>query len=269
MLPIIFSFGPVRLYTILLFTIMAFLTGGYVFWRKSREEHYNEEEFFDSFLLSILVGFIVGRLSFILLHFGQFEFNLFRWIDFYSAPGINGFWAVAGSTIYLFRYAQKKKWDVYQTLDFWSLSVMSMLAIVWLGLLFDGSGYGNATRLPWGIVFPGVFDKHHPTQLYATIFYGLLLVYTSKLEYKYRTFEWYKAKRKSAQTGFLFALFLISQGFFQVVLSFLSPHQYVFSGMSFDALIGIAVAMIGVSVLFFRSGRELHLPNLFSKANPV
>ncbi len=259
MLPILWSAGPFHLRTINLFLVLAFFVSGFFFWRKSREEHYEEDETFDGFLVSMVASLVIARIGFVVTNFGAFGWDVLKWLDLYSHPGFSGFFGIIGSLVVFYRFAQKRRWDGFEILDFWVTALSAGLSIFWLGSFFDGSGFGKTTNLPWGMVFPGVFDKHHPNQLYLFVVYLLLAWYLSYLEYHYRTFEWYKAKRKSAQTGFLVSVFLIIQGIIELVFTWLSPAAPVFFQVQLGVIYGIVLLVGGGWLMLDRSGRTISL----------
>ncbi len=257
MLPVLFSLGPFSFRTMNLFLVIAFVAAGFLFWRKTREEHYDEAQVFDGFLLSTVFGFVMGRLGFILLNFPQFQLNILKWLDVVNNPGMTILFGLIGAGVYLYRFSVKHKWDVYEILDFWVLGLSCGLGIMWLGLFFDGSGFGYATSLPWGMIFPGVFDKHHPTQLYLTIFFFLIFWYLSWVEYRYRTFSWYRAGKNTAQTGFLTSVFILLTGLVSLLLAFVRQPQISIQGFNLDFFVYLLLMVIGAGLLFSRSGRSL------------
>src|SRR5579859_813677 len=84
MFPLLLAIGPVTIYTMSVFNVIAFFAVGYVYWQKGREEHYQEDELFDGFLLAFLWGLLWGRIGFIVLHFAHFGFQPLRWLDMFS-----------------------------------------------------------------------------------------------------------------------------------------------------------------------------------------
>lgn len=257
MLPVLFSIGPFEFRTINIFFVVAFLLAGFVFWRRGRDEYYEEDELFDGFVIAIISGFILARVGFILINLDKFGFDVVKWLDVFSIPGLNAFFGAVGGTLSLARFAAKKNWDVFEILDYWSQTLALALSILWLGAFFEGVGFGNATKMPWGIVFPGVFDKHHPAQLYATVAYIALFIFLSRLEYTYRLYEWYKAKRKSAQSGFLFSVFLICHGLINILLSSVMPPVWLWQGIHLGVVSNVFIIFVGGVFLYFRSGRTL------------
>lgn len=257
MWPVLFSFGSIELKTKSLFFTLAFLTTGFVFWKKTKEEHYQPEQAFDAFLLSALIGLASGRVGFIILHWQQLGFNLWHWLDIF---GRSGYWldlGLLGAALFLWRQAKKQKWDVFEVLDFWFLALSAGLVLQSLGNFTAGTGFGFETNLPWGMVFPGVFVKHHPVQLYLALFYLGLYIYLYWAEYHYRTFAWYRAGKKTAQTGFLTSVFLMANGLITLLLRLVRPAQVMLMGVGLDWLLGLILFGWGLVLLLQRSGREL------------
>ncbi len=266
MFPVLFSLGPVTIYTFGLFLVLAFLVTGGVFWRKGREEHYAEDELFDAFLLTLLWGLLWARIGFVMLHFSHFGLHPIQWLDIFSSPGVEPLFGLVPGAIFLYRYARKQKWNAFEVLDYAALALSAGSVILWLGAFFAGSSFGNTTGLPWGMTFPGVFDKRHPVQLYAALAFFLLYLFLGWAEYHYRTFEWYRDKKHSAQTGFLFAVFCVVYGVIGVALSFVRPAQIVLFDTSFDVPVRMVVLLFGSLVLYHRSGRSFLF---FKKSSPT
>lgn len=254
--PILVDFGPVALKTLSLFNFLAFLTAAFIYWRKTREEHYSEIQAFDAFLLSSLVGLLSGRLGFVLLNWEQFKQNLWSIVDIVNLPGSMEIFALLGAGLYLYRLAKRQKWDAFEILDFWVLAVSGGMVLRQIGSFLAGVGFGIETDLPWGVVFPGVFAKHHPTQLYQALFFVILYSYLFWAEYNYRTFEWYRSGKKTAQTGFLTSIFLLSAGVIFSLLQWLKPASLVIGGWELDYALYLGLALWGGSLLYLRSGRK-------------
>jgi phosphatidylglycerol---prolipoprotein diacylglyceryl transferase len=257
MFPVLFSFGSFTLYTMNVFYVLAFLLTGYVFWRRGKEEHYAEDELFDGFLLALIWGIVWSRIGFIAVHYSNFGLNLLKWIDVFSYPGVLPIAGFALSALFLFKYAKRNKWNSFEILDFAALASSAGMSVIWLGAFLDGSGVGTPTRLPWGVMFRELFDKRHPVQIYGMILYILLFMFLSWAESRYRTFNWYRDKKHSAQTGFLFCVFCIAFGLFGIVLGLVSSPQITVFGFALDLPVRIAILIYGLLLLYTRTGRTL------------
>lgn len=256
MFPVLVSFGPIMIYSLQVFLVIAVFFGLFAFWRKTREEHYDEMVVFDGVLLSLFFGFIAARAVFIATYFDQFGWNVFSWIDLYSKQGFNLIALFVGSGVYLYYYAKKKKWDAYEMLDFWSVGISIALAIIWFGYWLSGVGFGTATRLPWGMVFPGLQEPHHPVQLYYVVFFALLAFYLSWVEYRYRTFMWYRGNKNTAQTGFLIGVLLLASGVFGLVMLLITIAPAYVIGIRLDAIAAVLLVLSGAWTIYDRSDQD-------------
>lgn len=255
MLPILFAIGSFSLKTIIVFIGVSLLTAAFVFWRKGREEHYNEFELMDCFLKALVVSIVVGRISYIFHNFPTLGMSPATWFDFFSHPGIHGLSAIVASMISIYKSAIANKWDAFELLDFWAIALAYGLSVIYFGLFLDGTYYGNRTNLPFGVLFPGLVDKHHPLQLYLASFFTAISVFLSRIEYRYRTFEWYRAGKKAAQTGFLISVFIILLSLTMIMTNFLKPRN---AFLPYLDLAEYAVFLIvGIVMLLKRSGRTL------------
>lgn len=253
MFPILLQLGPLTVRTLNILMVVAFLATAFIFWRKTREEHYEEAMVFDGFLLSILFGLLFSRIIFIIMRFEEFGQHVWRWFDIFGYPGFSLFALAVGATYYLYRYAVKKKWDAFEILDFWSMALSLGLSLVWLGFFFEGTAFGTPTQLPWGITFPGVFEKHHPAQLYFAFLYLCLFLYLSWVEYRYRTFSWYRRGKNTAYTGFLISVFLLVAGIFSFGLSWVMVPSFSLWSINGEMLLSIVAAIGGGLLLASRS----------------
>ena len=257
MWPILFSIGSFKFMTSSLMLFLGFLITGFVFWRRGKEEHYSETQLFDGFLLSFLVGFLGARASFIFLHWDRFGFNIGQWLNFTGNPGAQGLVFIIVATLFLGSFSKRKKWDTFEILDFWSLSITIWLVINSLSELLSGSATGRLTNGPIGIVFPGSIEKTHPVQIYSLLFFSALYIYLAWAEGKYRTFEWYRLGKKAAQTGFMISSFFIFFSLFSALMLFFRLPEFVFAGKSFDLWIYALIFFFGVRMLLARSDKPL------------
>lgn len=239
------------------FLVLAYLVGAFLFWKKGKEEYYDEYQLLDILVASSFWGLVAARLGFIIAHINDFGFDILKWFSLITYPGYVGFVGVIVGTLILFKGAQKRKWDAFEIADFGAIALSCAVAIIALGTFVNGSSFGNPTSLPIGMTFPGVFDARHPTQLYAMILYTILCVLLWRLERVYRTFLWYRENRRTAQSGFVFAVFCIGYGAITAgMFTVQQPSVSVFF-VPIDPIVGVLSIFVGLFTLFVRSGRTL------------
>ncbi len=130
----------------------------------------------DDFFLWSLLGVIMGgRLGYVLLYKPVFYFSnpieIFKTLDggmsFHGGfPGV-----VVACTIFGRKYGK----TLDRMLDLGAASVPVGLGLGRVANFINAELYGNATKMPWGVMFPGEAEARHPTQLYEAILEGLLL----------------------------------------------------------------------------------------------
>lgn len=259
MLPIILDLPFFRLKSLAVLAFLAVFFSAFVFWRKGREEHYDTLEIFDAFLASGIFAFVVGRLAFVAFHFTQFSGNLWQVINIFAKPGNEPMVALAAATWFIYRRSVRNKWDAFEILDFYVTAISLGMAFIYLGFFLDGSYGGTFTKMPWGVIALGTFEKTHPAQLYSLAYYLFAYFYLSKMEYVYRTLDWYRSGKKTAQSGFLFSTFLIMTGFFHLLTQGTRLPSFFVNGLTLDYFIYLALLVFGLICLYRRSGRSFSL----------
>jgi phosphatidylglycerol---prolipoprotein diacylglyceryl transferase len=254
MWPTLINLGFFRLQSLTVLALLALFFTAFIFWRKGNEEHYETTELFDAFLLSGIFGVIIGRLSFVLFNWSGFSENWWLIFNLAQSPGNQPLLALAGAGCYLYFLAKKRKWDPFEVLDFWVTAISLGMVFVYLGFFLAGSYAGRLTTVPWGLVMPGTFEKSHPVQLYFVSFYLFLFNYLVKVEYRYRTFEWYRRGKKTAQSGFLLSVFLILASFFYLIMTKVSLPGMLINGQVIDHWIYLLIFLFGLGLLVYRSG---------------
>ncbi len=257
MFPILLQLGSLTIHTLGLFMAIGFFLSGFVFWRLSRQEHYQEDTLFDDFLKTAVWSMLVSRLGFIVLHTDVFGFEFLRYVDIFNYPGVSMAMGVMIMPVMMFRLASKKKLDAFEVLDFSAIAMSVGLVWYWIGAFFDGSLVGLPTSLPWGVIFPGLFSPRHPAQLYAMVANFLVMIYLMWAANKYRLFSWYRNNRHTANSGFVFSVWMVTQGLTQVLMLLVAVPQLVVAELVLDWYIYPVVIILGLWMLFKRSGRSL------------
>lgn len=258
MLPILLEFPFFKIKSLTLLAFLAIFFSAFVFWRKGREEHYNTFEIFDAFILSGIFGFLIGRIVFVTTHWLFFSQNIFYIFNIIDKPGNEPLIVLAAALCFMYRYATKLKWDAFEILDFYVTAISLGMVFIYVGFFLDGSYGGTFTNLPWGIITTGTFEKTHPAQLYLFIYYFLIFIYLSRVEYVYRTLEWYRSGKKTAQSGFLFSTFLIFTALFYLLTQPTRPSGMFFGGIFLDYFVYLLIFVFGLVLLYRRSGRSFN-----------
>ena len=248
------AFGP--------FAVVAFLCALFLFWKKGREEHIDEFSITDIALLTAFWGWVGARAGFIATHLDVFGWDVLRWISLAEYPGYLGLTGLVAAVITILSESRKAKEETWKVLDIGAVATSLALSILNLGMFVHGAGFGNATSLPIGLSFPGVFDKRHPVQLYAVVGYALLFALLWVVEKRYRLYSWYKGNRRIAQPGLVATFFLIGYAGLELGLSFLRESLLPFGKTPIESGIYLLYLVIALLLFLNRWGKMPSLPKL-------
>lgn len=241
-----------------LWLIISCALAGFVLWRKLRRERVDsEDKIFDTICISLIGGLVIGRLFYILFNFQRFGLDLFTWVAISVFPGYIEV-AVVLSGLLLFWKLLGDEWkDSIEQVDYLSIGLSFFLFLLALGTSI-GHGLLLVERLlvPQDALLPFFDSKTVIASILYTLFYGGLFLFLSNVERNYRTFLWYRARRRSAQTGFVVASFLIGYGLCGFLLSWLAPMHMHILGVGIDPLVKLLVMVAGFVILYVRSGRS-------------
>ncbi|PJE68559.1 hypothetical protein COU96_03225 [Candidatus Shapirobacteria bacterium CG10_big_fil_rev_8_21_14_0_10_38_14] len=255
MLPVLFSIGPITVYSLgFLLTVGAFLSS-FVVWRRLRELGIKEEKTIDFILTLAFFGLIFARIIYIFWHFDQFGFSLSRWFLLGRYSGLSFWGGMLGFWLALWLFIKREKKDFWQLADELSFGLLPLLILAKTGCFFDGCSLGKPTNLFWGIYFPGTFLRRQPVSALAVVFLFLIFLFLIWLERRWRLLAWYKSKA----CGFVFLTFLSLLFLVNFILAFWRDSQlYFYWAEIFLSLTGFLAAVI---VFYFRSGRKLRRQN--------
>lgn len=233
----VISLGWLNVYLFSLVILFAFLWMGFVFFKKTTENHVDEEISLDTVLLMGLLGVVMARLFFVIGNWQTFSSSWARILFLKEYSGMSGWGAVLGVFLAAMIVARKVKAELFDWLDMVSLAVASALPIVEAGRLVMKQG-----GLLWGVI-PEMLLR---AVLLLGLFWGLW-----RLEKEYRTFEWYRHKRTQANTGFITGVLLAGYGLFKVIILLLLGAN----GQWNNLWIGLVLMLTGGGLIYWRSGR--------------
>lgn len=237
---------------------LGFVIGSFLVWKKGEEEGYDEDNLMDGNFLVIICSLIGARLWYVFWSFSDFEKNLFKAFAIIKIPGFSWFGAFLAGVTALAIYCHRKKWDFFKTADLFVFGLCTGQLFGLVGHFFDGSFYGKATSLPWGIKFPGFDQTRHPSQLYLFLLIFLILRLLFVFDKNYRTYDWYKNKRGEASPGFLFLAYLMLFSIASLIVDFFRERDLVFWQISFDQFFWLLTFLGAAGFLYLRSGFNFH-----------
>ncbi len=269
MFPTVLQVGPIVISCLGMALVVGLFFSIFLFWQKAREEHFEEEKLMDMAILVSLAALFGARTGWILTNFPQLEGTIGEWFDFVGKPGFWWFGGLSLGILTIYYLSRKNKWDFFKISDIVCFGLTLFLIFEEIGFFLDGSNYGKATNLPWGLRFPGLLEKHHPLQLYRLIILILLFRLVFWLEKNYRTFIWYQDKKGETKEGFISAVFLICFGLMNFSFGFLKESEIFLKWMSIDQWFGLLTSMSGAFILYIRSGKKIEFGKRDKQKSPT
>jgi len=246
MLPVLFTIGPITVYTFGFFLgIGAFFTA-FIIWRRLKELGVKEEKIIDGIVFCQLLGLFFSRLFFIIKNFSEFGLILSRWILVGRFPGLS-FWGwLIGIVLGLALFSRWQKWDFWRITDEVTFGILPFLFLFQLGSFFDGSGAGKPTGMPWGIFFPGSLVRQHPVSLMMAILIFLIWIFLLRIERNWRTWSWYKSQKP----GFIALVFLGLLSLVNLPLAFLKENKLYF--FLIDIFLSFGGVVLSTTLIWLR-----------------
>lgn len=228
MLPVLVQLGPVRLYAMGVFLLMAILAGMYWWWKMGRDEHWDEIELFDMYFLSLFSFFLFGRGVYLLLNWHQLG-SIWAALSILRNPGVNYLGGIVGAWLVATLYSRGREWSTAKVWD--SLAVVTGLCL-FIGSVGTLLNQGRLWLDSWGIAWAG-----------ATF------VVVSLVRKNFRFYEWYKGQASVAKDGLVVLVLLVMAGLYYLV-------RGLITGTLFESVIGFVIAVTALVLIVKRSGKE-------------
>jgi phosphatidylglycerol---prolipoprotein diacylglyceryl transferase len=255
MFPILFSFGPITIFSFSVFLVLAWLVFSFLFWRNLRSSGTEEDRIFDLTFYATIVAFIVARLAFVATHWELFADTWLKIIALWVQPGLSLYGGIVGGVATLVTMSRSTKVRLGLVLDALAGALPIALIIGLIGAFLDGTVAGKITELPWAMRVVGHVGRRHPVALYEIVALGILLI----LQY----FWTRKAMRDKKPYGVLGVWFLMAWSAAMFILE-LFKESHVYLTFTANQWVLIAIFAESLGALYVRGGgRESIRPLIY------
>jgi phosphatidylglycerol:prolipoprotein diacylglycerol transferase len=249
MYPILFKFGPVRIFTYGFFLAVGFVIAIFLAGREAKRQGLPAGRFFDLCFYIILASLVGSRLLYVLTELPYFLANPLDIFVLWKGGLIFHGGLILG-LIVAFYYMHRHQMPWRTTFD--SLAVGMPVGQIFgrIGCFMAGCCYGKPSDLPWAVTFTDpetlcpIKEALHPSQLYE----ALLLVPVFAVLYWFRT-------RKRFQGQLLLTYFCLAGSVRFIVEFFRHPYDYrgplLFGGMPATQVFALGVSLISGLLLFW------------------
>ena len=244
MQPILFSIGPVTVYSYGLFVALAFTISTYMIFRGSPKHGVPKDKLWDLVFCILISGLVGARLLHVILnleYYGKVPLQILMLHK--GGLAIHGGIVVALFVSIIF--VLKKGLPLWKTGDLIMQYLPLGQAIGRIGCLFNGCCYGKTTTSFFGIIFPGEGFARYPTQAYSSI--ALIAAYL---------FLSYLSNKKDRFGGEIFLAYFLIYSVIRFGIDFLRGDlSVVLLGLTTSQLISIIIFATALSIYYFRARR--------------
>lgn len=137
MMPIIFKFGPITLYSFGLLGALALLMAAFIVWKEARIRGLNEEKIIDVFVISVIAALFFSRLEYVISHWSFFAPDPGKVFFLWKYPGLALNGAFLGAFLVAVLSSSSLNLSVWEVLDIFSLSLAAAAAFGFFGCFLD------------------------------------------------------------------------------------------------------------------------------------
>lgn len=253
MLPILFSIGPLHVFSLGIFLFLAWVVFSFLFWKTLRGHAISDEHIFDLTFYSSIVMFMGARVSYVLLNSSTFLSDPLRIVAIWVSPGLSFYGGLISGLIALYLVTKKVKQRLGMVLDALAASLPIAITIGLLGGLLDGAAFGLPTSLPWAVSYVGQTGMRHPIELYEIASLILIMVLLKLLGKRAQKDHW-----PYGHMGLVFfALFSLSM----FLLEFFKESGIYFFHLHPNQWVQIALFSQSLGALYVRGGGKYTIRN--------
>lgn len=246
--PILFTIGPVTIYSYGVMLALAVLVCTYFLSVDAKRYHISQETAYDLVFWCMLWGILGARIFYVFIEWPYFSSNLWE-IPMLQKGGLAWQGGFLGGALAGVWFARRKKLSLKPLLDLTAPYIALGQSIGRIGCLLNGCCYGKPVA--WGIYFPAHNARLYPTQLFETA--GLFIIF---LILK-------KAQTKPHQAGFIFVFYLWLAAIERFIVEFYrADHDLLWLGLSLAQFVALGVFAAGIvmAVILRRKPKNLKAP---------
>ena len=229
--PILFSIGPITIYSYGLMLALAVLVCTYLLSRDAVSYNIPSETAYDLVFWCMLWGILGARVFYVFIEWTYYSDNLWE-ILMLQKGGLAWQGGFAGGSLAGVWFCRSRKLSLRPLLDLSAPYIALGQSIGRIGCFFNGCCYGKPVA--WGIYYPTHHARQYPTQLFEVL--GLLIIFMVLK----------KAQVRPHQAGYIFVFYLWLAAIERFIVEFYrADHVLVWGPLSLAQLVAIGVFIAG------------------------
>lgn len=253
--PILASFGPFELHWYGLLIAFGAALGYAVLYQLARRYQYDQDRLLTMFLLTVIVGFLGGRLYHVLnepLYYWQHPEEIVA--VWHGGLAIHG--AILAGFFTIWFFCRRNKLALWRILDIAAPAVLLGQAVGRWGNYFNQELFGRPTNLPWGIPIDPMNRPEsatsaayfHPTFLYESLWDLLAVIIILFLHRRQLQ------KKGGTRPGIITMTYFVLYGIGRFGVELLRIDQVpIIAGIRLPLIVSTGIVLCGVAGFWYRT----------------
>lgn len=233
--PILFSYGPLHLYSYGLMVALGVLLAILLIRRNAKTISVNSDTSVDLAMTTVISGFVGARLFYVVQRWDFFRYELLDIFKIWQG-GIVLYGGLIGGFIGFAVFIKLNKLSFLPLLDLFVPAMALAQGFGRLGCFLNGCCFGTECHFPWAVQFPFLETKVHPTQLYEALFCFLLSAFLYRL--------WKKRLATGTVALAYFMIYPIGRFFIEFLRGDQSRYLFNFTSAQWTSLILVSAAVL-------------------------
>jgi len=233
--PILFTIGPITIYSYGVMLAVAVLVCTYFLSVDAKRYNISQETAYDLVFWCMVGGFLCARIFYIFIEWSYYSVNLPEILMIWKG-GLAWQGGFLGGTLAGVWFSRRNKLSIRPIMDLVAPYIALGQSIGRIGCFFNGCCYGKPVA--WGIFYPVQNARLYPTQLFETA--GLFIIF---LILK-------RVQAKPHQAGFIFVLYLWLAAIERFIVEFYrADHDLLWLNLSLAQFIALGVFTAGLILM--------------------
>lgn len=233
--PILFTIGPITIYSYGVMLALAVLVCTFLLSIDAKRYHISQEMAYDLVFWCMLGGIIGARIFYTFIEWSYFSDNLLE-ILFIWKGGLAWQGGFAGGVLAGVCFARRHQLPLRPLLDLSAPYIALGQSIGRIGCFFNGCCYGKPVA--WGIYYPTHGARLYPTQLFETAMLFIIFLILKR------------AQAKPHEAGFIFVFYLWLAAIERFIVEFYrADHVTYWLGLSLAQYIAVGVFASGLLLM--------------------
>ncbi|MCQ9208358.1 MAG: prolipoprotein diacylglyceryl transferase [Omnitrophica bacterium] len=246
--PILFEFGPLKIYAYGFSLALGFIVGTYLASLEAQRVGLPAKKIIDLSLYLAISGILGARLLYVLQNLAFYISNPGE-IFMLHKGGLSFYGGFILATICAIVFLKKEQLSVPKVLDLIAPYLALAQSIGRIGCLLNGCCYGQPTDFGFCIYFPGEGIARHPTQIYSSL--SLLVIFFILRNRQTRR------GRGPYFSGQIFLWYCLLYSLMRFFMEFLrGDNLRIFANLSLHQLISMVIFVIS-GVFLWKKKRDL------------